>query len=316
MLSRNIHDEDTIELQLSAAELQWLTQAQANLEAEAERPAPPTMIAAVPENADLTPLSVRVAAPPLAAIPADTAPVAAPLLAPAPADPSIAAPIEAATPAAAPPVANGIAAAAPATPAVMAMPAPARSVVAAPAVAVAVPAPVPLRLVPASPSRAPAALPERTPAKIQGGSTPPGPARGFQDRHVPVGVRTAVILVGVAVLAAFFFWPKTPTPAPVAAPTTTPTAAAPLAEPPGAHPSASSALAESPSLDPTAPVRFANPFDPTEVFEFPPGTSYVDARDQVAERLIARARERSGSQNSATNRQNRTMNGTSLARQL
>jgi hypothetical protein len=40
------------------------------------------------------------------------------------------------------------------------------------------------------------------------------------------------------------------------------------------------------------PVRFINPFDATEVFEFPPGTSEADARDRVAELLIERAQDR------------------------
>lgn len=41
-----------------------------------------------------------------------------------------------------------------------------------------------------------------------------------------------------------------------------------------------------------SPVRFANPFDPSEVFEFPPGTSRESARETVAEILISRARDR------------------------
>ena len=41
-----------------------------------------------------------------------------------------------------------------------------------------------------------------------------------------------------------------------------------------------------------APVRFANPFDATEVFEFPPGTSVEEAREAAAEILINRARGR------------------------
>jgi hypothetical protein len=40
------------------------------------------------------------------------------------------------------------------------------------------------------------------------------------------------------------------------------------------------------------PVRFANPFDATEVFEFPPGTTPQYAREAVAEFLIDRARNR------------------------
>jgi hypothetical protein len=40
------------------------------------------------------------------------------------------------------------------------------------------------------------------------------------------------------------------------------------------------------------PVFFANPFDATEIFEFPPGTSETEARDAVANALLKRARER------------------------
>jgi hypothetical protein len=41
-----------------------------------------------------------------------------------------------------------------------------------------------------------------------------------------------------------------------------------------------------------APVRFANPFDANEVFEFPAGTSEAEARDAVAAMLMERAMER------------------------
>lgn len=40
------------------------------------------------------------------------------------------------------------------------------------------------------------------------------------------------------------------------------------------------------------PVRFANPFDAVEFFEFPPGTSREYAREAVAEFLLDRARSR------------------------
>jgi hypothetical protein len=43
---------------------------------------------------------------------------------------------------------------------------------------------------------------------------------------------------------------------------------------------------------PSEPVRFANPFDRSETFEFPPGTTRDEARDAVAQMLIERARER------------------------
>lgn len=40
------------------------------------------------------------------------------------------------------------------------------------------------------------------------------------------------------------------------------------------------------------PVRFANPFDANEVFEFAPGTTDDEARDAVAQILVKRAMER------------------------
>lgn len=46
---------------------------------------------------------------------------------------------------------------------------------------------------------------------------------------------------------------------------------------------------------PEPPVRFANPFDKNEVFEFPPGTSEGEARERVAALLIERARDRMSS---------------------
>jgi hypothetical protein len=42
----------------------------------------------------------------------------------------------------------------------------------------------------------------------------------------------------------------------------------------------------------TEPVRFTNPFDRTEIFEFPSGTSETAARQSVAELLMERAHER------------------------
>ncbi|MEJ1963400.1 MAG: hypothetical protein WDO56_18335 [Gammaproteobacteria bacterium] len=42
----------------------------------------------------------------------------------------------------------------------------------------------------------------------------------------------------------------------------------------------------------SAPVTFRNPFDASEVFEFPPGTPQPEARRKVAELLSQRAQER------------------------
>jgi len=40
------------------------------------------------------------------------------------------------------------------------------------------------------------------------------------------------------------------------------------------------------------PVRIRNAFDPSEIFEFPPGTSRKEAREAVAQILLERAAER------------------------
>ncbi len=47
-----------------------------------------------------------------------------------------------------------------------------------------------------------------------------------------------------------------------------------------------------PDVTTDVPVRFKNPFDASEVFEFSPGTTPVEARDAVAELLSQRAQER------------------------
>jgi hypothetical protein len=49
-----------------------------------------------------------------------------------------------------------------------------------------------------------------------------------------------------------------------------------------------------PKAPPPAPptVKLVNPFDPSEVFEFPPGTSDDEARDSAAALLLERARQR------------------------
>ena len=49
---------------------------------------------------------------------------------------------------------------------------------------------------------------------------------------------------------------------------------------------------QSAELAPPEPVVLTNPFDATEKFTFPPGTSKADARDQMATLLLQRAMER------------------------
>lgn len=53
-------------------------------------------------------------------------------------------------------------------------------------------------------------------------------------------------------------------------------------------------LSEAASQAEAEPVRFANPFDAKEVFEFSPGTTQDTARDAVAEILMKRAMARQG----------------------
>ncbi|HEV2700528.1 MAG TPA: hypothetical protein VGV09_02775 [Steroidobacteraceae bacterium] len=47
-----------------------------------------------------------------------------------------------------------------------------------------------------------------------------------------------------------------------------------------------------PAAPPAPAVRFVNPFDKTEVFEFPAGTTAAESRDKVAQILLQRAQER------------------------
>ena len=47
-----------------------------------------------------------------------------------------------------------------------------------------------------------------------------------------------------------------------------------------------------PSLPAAPTVKIANPFDPSETFEFPPGTTEDEAKDSAASLLLERARQR------------------------
>jgi len=81
-------------------------------------------------------------------------------------------------------------------------------------------------------------------------------------------------------------------PSPPATPTTQPQ------QPPLASPQAPAAVAPAEQPQPTegapatTPIRFKNPFDRSEIFEFPAGTSLEDARQSVANLLLQRARDR------------------------
>lgn len=97
------------------------------------------------------------------------------------------------------------------------------------------------------------------------------------DKRLKIALAVAApaiaLLAGVAYLAAKPVYTAAP-PVPVVA------QAEPVAEP------------EPPPAEEAEPVRFKNPFDHREVFEFPAGTTKAEARDKVAEILMDRARER------------------------
>jgi hypothetical protein len=110
----------------------------------------------------------------------------------------------------------------------------------------------------------------------------------------------AAAAIAFAAATALFYWLPSGAPGNATSPVQAPppaiqAAPAPAGEPaPQAAPTAADTQLSTATTEP-APVRFANPFDSSEVFEFPPGTSYVEARDRVARVLIARARERNTS---------------------
>lgn len=136
------------------------------------------------------------------------------------------------------------------------------------AAAVSQPDPVPVR----SEEESLTKVPPLIHGKALEGDTPPRGPRGTRIALVLGIAAVSVLLGGVAYLA------KTgPQPVHVAVGTVSGSA---VPEAPGP-----------PSAD-NAPVRLTNPFDATEVFEFPPGTSETEARDAVADLLLQRARER------------------------
>jgi hypothetical protein len=60
----------------------------------------------------------------------------------------------------------------------------------------------------------------------------------------------------------------------------------------GNTPTQSRLLTSEQTQQKNSPVRYKNPFDPSEIFEFPPGTSQTKARELVADLLLQRARDR------------------------
>ena len=109
---------------------------------------------------------------------------------------------------------------------------------------------------------------------------PPAPREEVQTNDIWVSLGVAVALGLAAVTIAL--WPS-PQRAEAATQTETPVRSR---EPP------LSSLGSPTALPEDSPTRFANPYDSSEVFEFPSGTTEDDARRSVAEILVERARER------------------------
>lgn len=112
-------------------------------------------------------------------------------------------------------------------------------------------------------------------------------ARSADTRSIVPAIPRSAIFAGLAFVA---------TAAGVAVFTHTPSESDTVVQdtwkPPFPQPVAETDSVEPPPQPQGPPVRYANPFDPNEVFEFPPGTSRATAREQVAEVLRQRAIER------------------------
>jgi len=101
------------------------------------------------------------------------------------------------------------------------------------------------------------------------------------------------ILLAVSVTIAYHLGARAHVTLPIA-PAADPVITRPVHAPPSVpRPQAPAPVfTEQAQQQPPTPVRFANPFDASEVFEFPPGTPYSEARDAVAALLLERAHGR------------------------
>jgi hypothetical protein len=120
----------------------------------------------------------------------------------------------------------------------------------------------------------------RTPPSIS--RLPPAPPEAAHTRDVWVSLGVATLLFLVATTIAL--WPAGQD-AKIKHKSAAPTLSMNVTLP---GPPSQAELSEVENL----PTRFTNPFDASEVFEFPPGTPTDSARESVAEVLLERARER------------------------
>lgn len=143
---------------------------------------------------------------------------------------------------------------------------------------------------PPAPTRAGATVERETPdlrpdPRQRAESVARAPRKSGQFALGLVMVAAAVGLLGGL---AYFATARAPHPIPIVAGSGSRQTAAP--EAPRSVPAAVQVSA--PPAAPDSPIRFRNPFDASEVFEFPAGTSWTEMRDAVAAVLSQRARER------------------------
>jgi hypothetical protein len=105
-----------------------------------------------------------------------------------------------------------------------------------------------------------------------------GPSSRFRRWHLMPIAKMTGATVAYAALAWWSAWQFAAQPVSSATAAARPTVVSP-----------SPALTTSSSIP---AVRVINPFDTTEVFEFPAGTSATESREKVAQMLLQRARER------------------------
>jgi hypothetical protein len=162
--------------------------------------------------------------------------------------------------------------------------------------------------VPAIPGARPipevAAVPEvRTPPESRAIAGEPAPRLAMSTPRLVLLLTSVAVASAVVTAVTYFAMTRPGRPAPVAQSVVSmPPVPVTVAPPPpasGPAPASASASALALALEPPSdaamppePVRYANPFDKKEVFEFPAGTSKAEARDAVAELLYERAQER------------------------
>lgn len=109
------------------------------------------------------------------------------------------------------------------------------------------------------------------------------PVRGGKRRFRLWPMTLAAALVGIAAIIAW-----RPGPPPRIVPRIAPTPAVASTPPVASEP----AVLAQPQEPQGPPVRVKNPFDATEVFEFPAGTTQAEARQKIADLLLQRAVDR------------------------